>query len=459
MPSALPRRPLMRLLALALPLAAGVALAAWLMSRPDGPARAGPGEAAVPASVIPAPEIPYVPRAVGYGEARPARVWRAVPRVAGEIVAAHPELQSGALIREGAELYRIDPTGPELAIREAEAAIAAAEAALAELETRRDSTGRLLEIERERLAVARAELERQRTLKARGTVSEATVERQERDYLAQRLAVQQLENTLAALPAEKRRLEAERERERARRASARRDLGHTVIRAPFDLRVAGTPAEPGQVVQAGETLMQGDSTSATEVEAEVPIAAFRALIDPARRPDFESVERVSEAIRKLGLSAEVRLRGAGGAARWEGRVARLSEAIDPLTRTVGVVVVVDEPYARARPPEQPPLVRGMYVEVRLCAPPRGPAVLVPRAALHEGRLYLAGPDDRLVIREATLATRQGGVAVIAEGVAPGERVVLTDLVPAIEGMLLAPREDAAAAEALAREARAEGACP
>lgn len=204
MPSALPRRPLMRLLALALPLAAGVALAAWLMSRPDGPARAGPGEAAVPASVIPAPEIPYVPRAVGYGEARPARVWRAVPRVTGEIVAAHPELQSGALIREGAELYRIDPTGPELAIREAEAAIAAAEAALAELETRRDSTGRLLEIERERLAVARAELERQRTLKARGTVSEATVERQERDYLAQRLAVQQLENTLAALPAERR---------------------------------------------------------------------------------------------------------------------------------------------------------------------------------------------------------------------------------------------------------------
>lgn len=459
MPASAPHGPLIRLLAVALPLAAGIVLAAWLVAQRGGPERSEAREPPVPATVIAAPEVAYVPRAVGYGEARPTRVWRAVPEVAGEIVASHPELRSGALIRAGAELYRIDPTGPELSIREAEAAIAASEAALAELAARRDSTDSLLAIERERLAVAEAELERQRTLLARGTVSQSVVDRQEREYLAQRLAVQDLENTLARMPSEERRLEAELELQRAHLARARRDLANTVIRAPFDLRVAGAPAETGQVVQLGETLMQGDGIDAAEVEAEVPIEHFRALIDPERRPDFSSLERVSEAIGSLGLTAEVRLRGAGGIARWSARVARISEAIDPRTRTVGVVVSVDRPYENARPPEQPPLVKGMYVEVRLCGPARGPAVVIPRVALHNGRVYLAGPDDRLAIREVTLTGRLGGIAVLSGGVDPGERVVLTDLVPAIEGMLLDPRADAAAAEALVREAAGEGVCP
>lgn len=453
------RRQLLRMLALLLPVAAGVLLAVWLVAQRDGPSQPGLLEAPVPVAVIDAPEIAYVPRALGYGEARPARVWRAVPEVGGEIVATHPELEAGALIRAGAELFRIDSTTPELAIREAEATIAAGEAGLSELGVRRDSTERLIEIERERLALASAELERQQTLLARNTVSQSVVDRQEREFLQQRLAVQELENTLARLPAEERRLEAELELERARLDRARRDLAHTTITAPFDLRVAGTPAEAGQVVQVGETLMQGDSIAATEVEAEVPIAQFRSLIDPARALDFGSVKRVSEAVAALGLRAEVRLRGAGSAASWPARVDRISEAIDPRTRTVGVVVVVDEPYERARPPERPPLVKGMYVEVRLCGPAREPAVVIPRAALHAGRVYVAGADDRLEIRAPTVAARQDGVAVLASGVQPGERVVLTDLVPAIEGLLLAPRTDEAAAEALVREARAEGVCP
>ncbi len=117
--------------------------------------------------------------------------------------------------------------------------------------------------------------------------------------------------------------------------------------------------------------MQGASTAATEVEAEVPIEQFRALIDPDLNLDLGSVGRVGEAIKALGLRAEVRLRGTGTTASWPARVDRMSEAIDPRTRTVGVVVMVDDPYARARPPEKPPLVKGMYVEVRLCGPARG----------------------------------------------------------------------------------------
>ena len=41
---------------------------------------------------------------------------------------------------------------------------------------------------------------------------------------------------------------------------------------------------------------------------------------------------------------------------------------------------------------------------------------------------------------------QEQVSVLSAGLEPGERVVISDLVPAVEGMLLRPQPDAAAAE-------------
>ena len=47
---------------------------------------------------------------------------------------------------------------------------------------------------------------------------------------------------------------------------------------------------------------------------------------------------------------------------------------------------------------------------------------------------------------------QGDTVVVESGLNDGERLVVTDLVPAIEGMLLNPTEDTALAEAIARQA-------
>lgn len=441
------------------PVALGAGLALWLIGNRDEPDRSGGEEPAEAVRVIVAPKVAYVPRAIGYGDARPVRTWRAVAEVSGEIVETHPEVQSGTILPAGTVLFRIDRTDYELAVAETEATVGAKQAQIAELVERTATTQRSLEIERRRLQVAEAELERQRTLLDRGTVPQAAVDRQERDYLQQRRAVQDLENTLALLPAERRRLEAELERERTRLRQAERNLARTTLAAPFDLRVAEVEAEAGQVVRAGEVLMHGDAVAATEVEAEVPLDRFRALLDPDRRPDVASVGRLRELLPAMGLTAEVRLRTAGEPVRWSARVERISEAIDVKTRTVGAVVVVDRPYETARPPEQPPLVKGMYVEVRLCAPARPPAVVVPREAVHQSRVYVAGGNDRLQVREVDVGHRQSGFVVIDKGVAAGERVVVSDLVPAIDGMRLAPQPDESATRRLRAEARGEGDCP
>lgn len=438
-------------LAVLLPLLAGAALAGWLISNRQPPATEDETEPPTAVAFVEAPAIAWVPRATGFGEARPARTWRGIAEVAGRVVDLHPELESGTFLPAGTRLLQIDRTDYELSAAEAEASMAARRAQLEELATRRENLGQALEIERRRLEVAQRELERLQRLSDQGTASPADVDRQQREFLQQRQAVQELESSLAQLPAEKRRLEAELERDRARLQQAQRNLARTVMHAPFDIRVSDVDAEVGQYARVGDVLLEGDGVGATEVEAEVPVDEFRAILDSARRPPDMDPARLDQLLPAMGLTAQVRLRASGGSepmARWSARVDRISDAIDSRTRTVGVIAVVDEPYAKARPPEKPPLVKGMYAEVRFCAPPRPRAVVVPRSAVHQGRVYVAGQDQRLEIRPVDVRYEHGGFTVIASGIEAGERVIVSDPVPAIDGMRLAPEPDPEAAERL-----------
>lgn len=452
-----------RSLAVAVPLALGVLAAAWLIAGRAPPERDPAREDTTPVATLAAPQVEWRPRATGYGTARAARTWRGVAEVSGRIVERSPDLDTGAMIGRGTQLFEIDRTDYRLAVAEARAGISAGQARLADLDTRAASLERSLDIERRRLEVAQRELDRLRTLFERGTVPRADVDRQESAFLQQRQAVQELENSVSQIPAERQRLEAELARDEAGLAQARRNLARTRIAAPFDLRVDTVDAEVGQYVRSGEILVSGDSVDATEVEAEIPISEFRGILDPQRRPasplDVTDLDRLLDA---MGLTARVGLRATAGLeplATWPARVDRVSGAIDPRTRTVGLIVTVDKPYAKARPPERPPLVKGMYVQVRICAPARPAAVLVPRTALHGNRVYIADAGDRLAMREVELLYRHGGFAVVRAGVAAGERVIVSDPVPAIQGMKLTVQEDKGAAASLAAEARGTGICP
>ena len=147
----------------------------------------------------------------------------------------------------------------------------------------------------------------------------------------------------------------------------------------------------------------------------------------------------------MGLSATVRLKTGTVTAEWPARVDRISPAVDPQTRTVGVVVSVDEPYRSAVPGRKPPLVKNMYVHVTLFGQPWPGSIVIPRVALHRmpdgPRVYVADAKDRLRILAVELLAEQGDLVVLESGLEPGHRVVVTDLIPASDGMLLAPNED------------------
>ena len=163
---------------------------------------------------------------------------------------------------------------------------------------------------------------------------------------------------------------------------------------------------------------------------------------------------MTEAIASLGLSAEVHLRLGQDVLNWPASVARISDTIDQKTGTLGVIVRVDTAYSGAEPGKRPPLTKGMFVEVTLTAKPvRG--VIVPRSALRDGQLLVAGESDRLELLTVSSDLTQDGIALIKSGVMDGARIVVSAPSPAISGMLLNAIEDKDLMARLATEGRTE----
>jgi multidrug efflux pump subunit AcrA (membrane-fusion protein) len=240
-------------------------------------------------------------------------------------------------------------------------------------------------------------------------------------------------------------------------ASAERDLEQTRVSMPFTGRIAEVAVEANQYVREGEILAVADGLARAEVEAQIPIEQMSQLIRSEHELDLFA-DSAGDPISALGLSALVRLQEGSLNAVWEGRFARISDTLDPKTRTIGVIIEVDQPYARVQPGVRPPLFKGLFVQLDLFGRPRPDSLVIPRLALHTDpdpgcavavdlgcargyRVYLVNTADRLELRQVEVGMIQSQFVVIRSGLKAGERLVVSDLIPAIEGMLLEAQQD------------------
>ena len=439
------------------PIAIGVAVLAMQISGRDTPDQAEPREIARPVRVIEATPSRFVPRAFGYGHAEPGTIWEAVAEIPGRIVYRHPDLERGRVLPAGTLILRIDPTDYELAVARSQANVESIEAQLAELEVRQSNIGASMEIEQRGLALAQEDLTRQRRLLANGNTSQASVDQAETAVLNQRQRVQDLENQLTLVPAERRVLEASLALNQSQLIEAETDLARTEIRMPFDARIAELSAEEDQFVAAGQTMAVADSIDVAEVTAQMSLDRLVPLVSGEIDLSTFTAQQMSELPRRWGLQAVVRLKIGDLESSWTGRVDRVSDTIDPQTRTIGLIIAVEEPYRQAQPGIRPPLTKNMFVEVEVRGPPHDNVIVVPRVAVHRGAdggptVYVVGPDNRLVFRPIVRGPTQDDFVVVESGLAAGERVVITDLIPAIEGMLVEASVDGALSDRMLAEA-------
>lgn len=421
------------------PVAIGVLILVLLVRVNPGPTPIDNVELARRVRVITVPQVALTPYAEAYGTAQPAQVWTAVAQVAGRVVYTHRRLRDGGILPAGTALLRIDPVDYELSL-------AQVRAELAELDVQESNANALRVLEERALMLAERERERIARLRRQGTVSPSDSDSAERNELASRVSLQNLRNSLALLPTQRKVLQA-------KLTQAERNLQHTNISAPFNLRVAGLAVEAEQYVGKGQNLFQGDAVDRVEVIAQVNIAALRNLFigfDGAA-PD---ITRLADELPDItGLRALVRLDMGGHIAEWQAEFVRFSDQIDSKTRTLGVVVAVDRPLDKILPGKRPLLSKGMLVQVLLRGRVQADRVIVPRTAVRAGKVYVVDVNGRLETRDVELLYSFGELSVVAGGVQPGEQLVVSDLVPAVSGMLLEPSADDDALEALLAAAR------
>ena len=417
----------------------GVAALVFLAKTKQEPKRAEIIERSKAVKAVDVQQMDFVPRAFGYGYVQPEKVWAAVAEVKGKIVKMHPNLKKGVFLKKGEFLFRIEPETSRLAVEGIEADILNIQAQIAQIDQNLDDTKRQRKIEDNSLDISNSELERKQKLFDEGIISKSELDKENQRLLVQKNVVENFKGIINRLPAERRALMANLASQKAKLKDARINVGKTEIFAQFDSRVSKVDVELGQAVSVGKILATADSIAVAEINAQIPRYQLRNLIlkDPTSSVTIDSLRNITDGDHEkyLNFGAVVRIDPQGKPLEWPARFSRFTE-IDPKTGTVGVVVSVDDPYLTAQPGIRPPLQKNFFCEVELFAKARPNSIVIPRSSIHENTVYSVSTDNRLEKKEVKVDFFQGDLAVIQSGIKPGDRVIVSDVIPAIEGMLL-----------------------
>ena len=221
------------------------------------------------------------------------------------------------------------------------------------------------------LALAEADAKRYRELRAKNVVSQSAVDTRN---TAQKAAS-------------------------ARAALARNQVSYAALTADHAGVVAEVLAQQGQVVAAGQGVFRLAWDGEREVAISIPEDAIAEL--------------------KVGGEAEIALWSASGKT-YRGRVRELAPVADPSTRTYAArVSVLDAAVDHA------PLL-GISATVNFKMP-RSSSILVPMTSVFQQgdlpAIWVIGKDNKLSLRPVRVSSYGDGGARIAEGLAPGERIV------------------------------------
>lgn len=397
--------------------------------------------------VITLKKLPFRARAIAYGNVEPAILLEAKAEVSGKISYIHPLLKKGGSLSKGTVVLRIEPTIFEFSLDQSEAGLAGSQSSLKQLEVEEKSTRRSLEIAKKNLQVGLKELDRLHSIWEKKLIAQSVVDTEEQKVLQLRQQVEDLQGRLTGYASRKAATKAQIKQSESQLAQSKDTLGRTEIRLPFDARIGKVSVEKGEFTAMGNILFEASGTEAVEIKAQLPTRQFRPLMMGRNLSfDMQKPEDLQSAFSKMQLEVNVSLVGFDeNTARWQGELLRIGESIDPTRDMIDLVVAVNNPYEGIIPGKRPPLLKGMYAAVEFLSPVHEMLVL-PRKAMHQGRVYVAKENNpktnksktkyKLEIRSVNILHKQGKLVIIDKGVEAGEKIIITDVIPVIEGLPL-----------------------
>lgn len=380
-------------------LAAGIGFTAWMSrSRPDAPRREDTSlPPLVEVRTLALREIREV--FTGYGSARADREVTISAEVSGRVVEVAEGLKDGSPVADGQVLIRIDDREYGRRLERADGQWAEIDARLAELKVDETTAGRLAEIARDEVEVTHSEYKRLTELYERQVASKKEWDFARLEYQRSRRELQTLEKEVRRIEPRRAQLKAQRDARRADKELAQLILERCTITAPFAGRVEEIFVEQGDQVRPGGQVLRIIAPRHIEVPVELPASVYpRTKVGAACTLWMESLPDV----------------------RWEAPVRRISPATDERSRTFTAYIEVDNAT------QATPLVPGYFVTAEVSGPILRDVLVVPRGALVGDQVFVAN-EGKAHPRKVSVDRLIGDQAVVSGDLAPGDRVILTNL--------------------------------
>ncbi|MGB3457478.1 MAG: efflux RND transporter periplasmic adaptor subunit [Litorimonas sp.] len=316
------------------------------------------------------------------GEVQPRTEIDLIGEASGRITYMSPNFIEGGAFHRGELLLRIDPAEYRLRVTQARAAVSQAETVLA----REKSESELARMDWADL----------------GRGGEATPLTLREPQMAE--AGAQLESARAQL------------------AEAELRLARTEVRAPFDGRVTEREVDAGEFVGLNGRLGRVYATDIMDVRLPLTQNELReAGLYLGYASDAENGVPVS-------LSADM----AGTRAEWSGAITRTEARFDSTSRVLHAFVEVADAFSGEA---RFPLAPGLFVTAEIAGPVLENIVTVPRAALRgEADVYVANDDGTLSVRRVVVQSSDRDRVVLTSGLSAGERVIVSPIRGASDGM-------------------------
>jgi RND family efflux transporter MFP subunit len=314
------------------------------------------------------------------------------PQVKGRVSEISPQMVAGGVFREGELLFAVEEVDYQLAIALAQSSLAQAELELLRNENLAD--------------LARKEWQ---ALNADSSLEP---------------------NPLVVYEPQLKSARAQRDAALANVEQAELNLQRTRVFAPFNCYVRSEQLEIGQFLNAGSPVATVVGTDQIEIVVPLPLDELIWLQVPRK------------GTQQKGSLAKVELQSGGQTFQWQGAITRALGEIDPRNRMARVVVTVEEPFSPDTGDAKllKDLLPGMFVEVHLQGEEIPDVIAVPRGALHDNdTLWIVNDENRLHIRAVDILRRERDEVLIRSGLDVSEKIVLTNLSGAAEGMLLRPQ--------------------
>ncbi|MBD3674196.1 MAG: HlyD family efflux transporter periplasmic adaptor subunit [Planctomycetaceae bacterium] len=384
--------------------------------------------------------------------------------ISGQVTKKPKNLQAGSFVQQDAELLEIDEEFYRLEKERLEAEVGQADAAIEELKTERDNTQKLIDIAQEQYDLAQNDFQRVTALRERGAITRSEYEEEKKAVLTSKNALVTLENKKRQLTEKVRQSEQNKKIAEKRLELAIRDFNKSKLQAPISGLIVEDYVEESDYVQKGTVLFQLEDTSKVEISSSLKMEDFGWLLQAPQSTSAQQTPEVSNGISSAEAytlpqnDVTVDYDLAGTTYEWTGKISRLAgTGLDPKTRLVPCHVTVNDPLEFHRKDDSSKitsrsprtLMNGMFVQMTTRVVPAKPLLALPEKGVRPGNMVWISRNGQLEIETIEVVHRQDNLVLIHEEgspIAPGEKIIVSQLAEPEEGMKVDSESSIAASE-------------